>query len=134
MSGRSALAALAGAAAIGALAVGSRAATGPAVPPPPPLPPPSDFVSQVDNRYFPLEPGTTFLYRGKVDGKDAEDTVLVTGDKKTILGVDATVVSDRVTQGGKPHEKTFDWYAQDKRGNVWYLGEDAFDWVHGHWV
>ena len=98
------------------------------------MPPPSDFVTVIDNRYFPLEPGTTFHYRGAEDGQPARDIVTVTDRKKTILGVHATVVLDRTTVGGKPSEKTFDWYAQDKRGNVWYVGEAAFDFVQGHWV
>src|SRR4030095_1512740 len=29
------------------------------------------------------------------------------------------------TAAGARLEKTFDWYAQDKQGNVWYLGEDT---------
>jgi hypothetical protein len=62
------------------------------------------------------------------------DKVVVTTRTKTILGVQATVVLDRVTVNGQPSEKTFDWYAQDKRGNVWYLGEAAFDYKNGHWV
>jgi hypothetical protein len=50
------------------------------------------------------------------------------------MGIDAVVVLDRVWAGGKPEERTFDWYAQDKDGNVWYLGEDSSDFQHGHWV
>ena len=51
-----------------------------------------------------------------------------------ILGIRATVVLDQVLVDGKPEEKTFDWYAQDKHGNVWYLGEDSSDYVNGKWV
>jgi hypothetical protein len=58
----------------------------------------------------------------------------VTHRKKRIMGIDAVVVLDRVWAGGKPEERTFDWYAQDKDGNVWYLGEDSSDFQHGHWV
>jgi hypothetical protein len=134
MSRRSALAAVAGAAALGALAAVSGAGSATQLPPPPPLPPPSDFVAQIDNRYFPLERGTTFLYRGRENGEAAVDTVAVTDAAKTILGIHATVVLDRTTVGGKPSEKTFDWYAQDKHGNVWYLGEAAFEWKNGRWV
>jgi len=97
------------------------------------MPPASDFVAQVDNKYFPLEPGTTFLYRGQEDGEPELDRVTVTDMTKTILGVEATVVHDVVAQNGRPTEATSDWYAQDKHGNVWYMGEDAFEFVHGHW-
>jgi len=98
------------------------------------MPPADEFVSTVTNRYFPLQPGTTFLYRGQEEGDRVGDQVVVTDATKTILGVQATVVLDRVALNGHPSEKTFDWYAQDKHGNVWYLGESAFDFVHGHWV
>jgi hypothetical protein len=113
------------------LAAGARGAK---VPPPPPMPPPGDFVKRIDNKYLPWKPGTTFLYRGMKDGERAENRTFVTRQTKTILGVEATVVLDRGFVDGKPEEKTFDWYAQDKRGNVWYLGEDSFDWKNGRWV
>jgi hypothetical protein len=44
------------------------------------------------------------------------------------------VVLDQVWAGGKPEERTLDWYAQDKDGNVWYLGEDSRNYEHGRWV
>jgi len=103
-------------------------------PPPPPMPPANRFVTTVDNLYFPLEPGTTFRYHGQEEGDQVLDQVTVTDATKEILGVQATVVLDRVDLNGKPSEKTFDWYAQDKQGNVWYMGEAAFDFQHGHWV
>jgi hypothetical protein len=98
------------------------------------MPPASDFVRTVDNPYFPLPTGTTFLYRGREEGDHILDQVTVTNEMKVVLGVRATVVSDRVTVNGEPSEQTFDWYAQDTHGNVWYLGESAFDFDHGHWV
>ncbi len=103
-------------------------------PAPPPMPPASEFVKTVDNAYFPLTPGTKLVYRGQEDGDRVVDKVLVTDETKTILGVTATVVLDRVLVNGHPSEKTFDWYAQDRHGNVWYLGEAAFDFERGHWV
>jgi hypothetical protein len=99
-----------------------------------PMPPASDFVRKVDNPYFPLEPGTTFVYRGTKDGLAATTTVEVTRSTKTILGVQAIVVFDQSSVAGQAEEQTFDWYAQDKLGNVWYLGEDSFDFVDGTWV
>jgi hypothetical protein len=105
-----------------------------ALPPVPAMPPESAFVRTVDNPYFPLRPGTTLRYEGTSDGERAIDTVKVTQQTKTILGVKAVVVLDVATLGGKPEEKTYDWYAQDKRGNVWYLGEDSFDRKKGKWV
>ena len=100
----------------------------------PKLPPPRDFVASIDNEYFPLAPGTTFTYRGLQEGEPRVVTVLVTHRTKIIVGIKTTIVLDQVLVGGKPEEKTFDWYAQDKRGNVWYLGEDSSDFVKGKWV
>jgi hypothetical protein len=100
----------------------------------PVLPRPADFVIGIDNKYVPLQPGTTLLYRGTQEGKARKVSVFVTHKTKMILGIRATVVLDQVLVGGKPEEKTFDWYAQDKRGNVWYLGEYSSDFVKGKWV
>jgi hypothetical protein len=91
------------------------------------LPPfvPSNFVDRVDNPYLPLTPGSVYRYEGSKDGKRALDVVKITRTKKDIQGVHATVVADRLYLGGKLEERTSDWYAQDKNGNVWYLGEDT---------
>jgi hypothetical protein len=104
------------------------------LPPAQPMPAPGAFVRTVDNPFFPLRPGTTLRYAGTEDGERTTDTVTVTRRTKVILGVKAVVVLDVVTTGGKPSEKTFDWYAQDRRGNVWYVGEDSFDRKNGKWV
>ena len=97
---------------------------------------PANFGGPIDNPWLPLKPGTTNVYRGVGDdGKTRElNTVRVTHRKKRIMGIEATVVLDRVFSGGKPEERTFDWYAQDNQGNVWYMGEDSSNFEHGHWV
>lgn len=87
---------------------------------------PDSFVRKVDNRFFPLVPGTRFVYVGEEDGEKETNVTLVTTERKEILGISAVVVFDRVFgPDGELKEKTFDWYAQDIRGNVWYLGEDT---------
>ena len=86
-------------------------------------PNPGDFVAHVDNPWFPLLPGTTFVYRGVKDGKTARDVVTVTHATRTIQGVRSTAVADRLYLAGRLEERTTDWYAQDRRGNVWYFGE-----------
>ena len=86
---------------------------------------PGDFVDRVDNPWFPLEAGTTYVYRGVKDGKAARDVFAVTGRKKPILGVRCVVVTDRLYLGGRLAERTTDWYAQDRKGNVWYFGEST---------
>ncbi|HEX6712856.1 MAG TPA: hypothetical protein VF066_05710 [Thermoleophilaceae bacterium] len=93
---------------------------------------PGNFVQRVDNPWFPLRAGTTWRYRGEEDGQAKKQVTTVTDKKKTILGVRVTVVHDRVfTDGEGLTEDTFDWYAQDRQGNVWYLGEDTKELDHG---
>jgi hypothetical protein len=95
---------------------------------------PANFVATIDNRYWPLKPGTGFHYKG-LRGRIAQfDDELVTRQTKQILGVRCTVVRDMVSEHGRPIERTLDFYAQDKHGNVWYLGEDSFERKDGHFV
>jgi hypothetical protein len=86
---------------------------------------PANFVSRVDNPYFPLKPGEQRVYTGVKDGKNAHEVFVVTSETKTILGVTCIVIRDTLTLNGRPAEQTDDWYAQDKRGNVWYFGEET---------
>jgi hypothetical protein len=86
---------------------------------------PAHFVAEVDNPWFPLKPGTTYVYRGAKDGKPSREMLEVTQLTKTIQGVHATVLHDNLYLAGKLAERTSDWYAQDADGNVWYLGEDT---------
>jgi hypothetical protein len=92
---------------------------------------PANFVAAVDNPYFPLKRGTAFHFKG-VRGKTPQtDDAVVTSRTVVILGVKCTVVRDTVSEHGKPIERTFDFYAQDKQGNVWYMGEDSFELKNG---
>ena len=99
----------------------------------PPAIDPANFVSRVDNPYLPLVPGTTLLYRGVMkDGTAPQvDSFAVTRRRKVVMGVTCTVVRDTVTSRGRPVERTFDWFAQDRRGNVWYMGEETQELRHG---
>ena len=87
----------------------------------------SEFVTEIDNPYWPMAPGSTWVYRE--DGRHVE--VTVTGRTKEILGISATVVHDVVSEDGELVEDTYDWYAQDSDGNVWYLGEDTKEYENG---
>jgi len=89
---------------------------------PPPLPPPGEFEPRVTNPWFPLPPRAALIYRGRKDGEPSRELFGVRGEK-TILGVSCTVVRDMLYLRGKLEERTEDWYAQDKAGNVWYFGE-----------
>ena len=113
----------AGCAALALVLTTSAAAAAPAAPPVPTLPPSSQFVGQVTNPWFPLRPGTVYRYAGVKDGKAALDVMTVTHSTTTIVGIKATVVRDRLYLDGRLEERTTDWYAQDRSGNVWYLGE-----------
>jgi hypothetical protein len=95
---------------------------------PTPSPDPDDFVEDVDNPYLPLTPGSRWVYES--GGIEPERiTVTVTGDTKEVQGVTTTVVRDVVRDsGGKVVEDTFDWFAQDRAGNVWYFGEDTTEY------
>jgi hypothetical protein len=94
---------------------------------------PANFVAKVDNPWFPLVPGTTLTYAGTKDGKPAIDVFVVTSQTKTIQGVKCVVISDTLRLGGKLAEKTTDWYAQDRQGNVWYFGEATSEYdANGH--
>src|SRR5215813_2900048 len=93
---------------------------------------PANFVPAVDNPYYPLPPGTTFVYESP-DGASA-DRLTVTRQTKDILGVTCTVVNDQAFENGELVEKTLDYFAQDRDGNVWYLGEDAFHFENGKLV
>ena len=93
---------------------------------------PADFVDVVDNPYFPLPAGAKWEYEIRVGGKPTQtDTLEVLKDKKDVNGVQATVVRDTVSAGNKIVEDTFDWFAQDKYGNVWYVGESVDNYIGG---
>jgi hypothetical protein len=86
---------------------------------------PADFTSKVDNPWFPLKPGNTYVYSGTRDGQPVRDVFRVTGATKVIGGVRCVVIDDRVYTRGRLTERTRDYFTQDRRGNVWYFGEDT---------
>jgi hypothetical protein len=88
-------------------------------------PPPSDFSARVNNPWFPLRPGTTYVYRGVKDGQPSRDVLTVTHVTTVIAGVPCVVVHDRLYLRGRLRERTTDWYSQDRQGNVWYFGEST---------
>jgi hypothetical protein len=84
---------------------------------------PADFVEKIDNPYFPLGPGKTFVFEEETEDGFERIEDQVTSDTREILGVKCVVLRDRVTLDGELIEDTLDWYAQDRDGNVWYFGE-----------
>ena len=89
----------------------------------------ANFVAQIDNPYLPLIPGTRWSYQS-TDGVETTE-VEVLADTREILGITATIVHDTVYEDGEVIEDTFDWFAQDSEGNVWYLGEDSKEYEDG---
>jgi hypothetical protein len=93
---------------------------------------PADFSTNIDNPYWPMAPGNKWVYRETDEGTEKRVEVTVTDRTKRIAnGVEARVVRDVVTEDGVPVEITDDWYAQDKAGNIWYLGEDTAEYENG---
>ena len=94
---------------------------------------PADFSVSIDNPYWPMSPGTKWVY-SETDTKGTNQKVVVEVTKETKMianGIEARVVRDTVTENGAPVEITDDWYAQDKAGNVWYLGEYVTNYENG---
>jgi hypothetical protein len=92
---------------------------------------PADFTTNIDNPYFPLAPGSKWVFR---EGKGADAPrveITVTNETKKIEGITARVVRDVGTEKGQLVEDTHDWYAQDSAGNVWYLGEATTEYENG---
>jgi hypothetical protein len=89
----------------------------------------AQFSAPASNPLYPLVPGTRRVFEGA--GERIE--VTVTAEKKMILGIEAIVVRDTVTdlEDSSLIEDTFDWYATDNEGTVWYLGEDTKEYVDG---
>jgi hypothetical protein len=79
------------------------------------------------NPYFPLVPGSVWVYRSGPE----TTTVTVTDRTKTILGVTCLVVTDVVDENGVRVEETEDFFAQDADGTVWYFGELAENFENG---
>jgi hypothetical protein len=92
---------------------------------------PADFVPTIDNPYMPLTPGARWEYDGSADGEAERTVVVVTDQRRDVAGISATVVRDTVTVAGEVKEDTYDWYAQDRDGNVWYLGEETKEYENG---
>ena len=86
-----------------------------------------DAIAANPNPYFPLVPGNIWVY----EAEDETITVMVLDETKEIMGIEAIVVRDVVEEDGEVVEDTYDWYAQDEDGNVWYMGELSRNYEDG---
>jgi hypothetical protein len=100
---------------------------------PTPAPPAArHFSTKIDNPYLPMKAGTRRVYRETENGEVNRVVVKVTRrTRRVAAGIRARVVRDTVRHRGEVVEDTFDWYAQDRRGNVWYVGEDTTEYESG---
>ncbi len=89
----------------------------------------------VDNRMFPLVPGTEFSYTGRISegGHSTPHTVVFTVSSltKVIHGVTTVIAWDRDFLGGKLQEQELAFFAQDNQGNVWNFGEYPEEYSRG---
>ena len=94
---------------------------------------PAEFTTKIDNPYWPMSPGSKWVYsETDTQGTHEKVVVQVTNKTKTIAnGIDARVIRDTATENGQPVEVTDDWYAQDSAGNIWYLGEATAEYKNG---
>ena len=97
---------------------------------------PADFTTDIDNPYWPMQPGSRWVYTETEPGRVPQKVVVEVTNKtkKVANGIEARVILDTVTEKGVPVEITRDWYAQDVHGNIWYLGERVDNYENGKLV
>jgi hypothetical protein len=96
---------------------------------------PANFTTKIDHPYWPMKPGSRWIYH-ELDSEGGDRRVVVTVTNKTkkiANGIEAAVVHDKVMEAksGTLVEDTLDWYAQDRDGNIWYLGENTKEYENG---
>lgn len=94
--------------------------------------------TRVTNKWFPLKPGTQYIYEGSAfdDGERIERRVVftVTDLTKVVAGVRAVVAWDRDYDNGELVESELAFFAQDTEGNVWHLGQYPEEYEEGKFV
>lgn len=95
---------------------------------------PRDFTHVVDNRFWPMTPGRTLVYR-KTTAEGVQETRVTTLPGTIVIGgVRCAIVRDVVRLDGELIEDTDDWFAQHRNGDVWYMGELARNYENGELV
>lgn len=93
-----------------------------------------DLSATIDNPLFPAPVGAKWVYEAETEDGLERIEISVDAETKDVYGAAARVVRDTVTVDGELVEDTWDWYAQDGAGNVWYLGEDTCEYEAGECV
>lgn len=92
---------------------------------------PDNFVNTIDNSFLPLIAGSTFTYIGETEDGIERVEIEVLTETKIVSGITCTVVLDRAYLNNELIEETYDWFAQDIHGNVWYFGEYVDNYING---
>jgi hypothetical protein len=94
---------------------------------------PADFTTRITNPWWPMKVGSMWTYRETApDGTVQRDVVTVLPRTKVVAnGVTPGSSTTRRRRIGEPVEVTDDLYAQDRCGNVWYLGEATTEYENG---
>lgn len=95
---------------------------------------PATFAPTIDNPWLPFVPGSRWVYEARFGDNVERIEIVVTEETREVMGITATVVRETESLNGEVVEDTFDWFAQDGEGNVWYLGEDTAEYRDGEVV
>jgi hypothetical protein len=98
---------------------------------------PAEFHAQVDNPFFPLNPGDMQVHEGENTDEETGETFdtrvesTVLAETKVIASFTVRVVEVKDFEDGELVERTLDYYAQHNDGTVYYIGEDVDDYENG---
>jgi len=97
-----------------------------------------DSSTTVDNEWFPLKPGTRWVWKGATqeEGERIPHSIVftITDLTKEINGVRTVVGWDRDYSDGELVETELIFLAQDKQGNIWHLGQYSETFEEGEFV
>ena len=101
--------------------------------------------AQITNPLFPVSSQESVLLVGRVEGQAFRTEVTLLDHTRVIpwagMQVEVAVSQYVAFLDGRIHEVAYDLYAQDDAGNVWYFGEDVYNFLdgtigdtHGTWI
>jgi hypothetical protein len=94
----------------------------------------SELSPSLTHELFPAPAGARWTYEAKKPDGTERIEIEVLPEKKSVWGTSATVIRDTVFLDDEMIEDTWDWYAEDASGNVWYLGEETYEYENGQVV